>query len=218
MPLKDGSYKGANWATRRALLVLLKTRGTLSSQEMASELGISPMAIRQHMQELEASGDVSSENRSQGKGRPSKYWTLTPQAAQHFPDRHRDLMLDLIGSVKSVLGEEAMDKVLDERSEQQARVYSERMLSCLTVGERAKLLAEIRTEEGYMAELEVISARELRLVENHCPICSAAEVCAGLCSRELRVFEKALGPNCKVERVEHMLTNGRRCAYRITVG
>jgi predicted ArsR family transcriptional regulator len=53
------------------------------------------------------------------------------------------------------------------------------------------------------------------LVENHCPICAAASACKGLCDRELSVFERVLGPDCTVERVEHLLSGARRCAYQI---
>ncbi|MGE8096813.1 hypothetical protein [Pseudomonas fluorescens] len=52
------------------------------------------------------------------------------------------------------------------------------------------------------------------LIENHCPICAAATACQGFCRAELNVFEQVL--QARVERVEHILMNARRCAYRIT--
>ncbi|MDQ8186085.1 transcriptional regulator [Pelagicoccus sp. SDUM812002] len=215
MPLKNGSYKGATWATRRALLDMLKMRGELSSLQMAEELGVSSMAIRQHMQELEAAGDVHSVDRPQGKGRPTKFWSLAAGAARHFPDRHRDLMLDLLSNVQSVLGEEAMNRLLDERGDEQVRHYGERVRGQDTLAGRVKELAKLRSEEGYMAEANVVGDGVFTLVENHCPICAAAAACEGLCARELSVFERVLGPDCSVERVEHIISGARRCAYRI---
>ena len=53
------------------------------------------------------------------------------------------------------------------------------------------------------------------LVENHCPICAAASQCTRLCANELDVFERVLGPDARVTRVEHMLDGARRCAYRV---
>lgn len=215
MPLKNGSYKGANWATRRALLDMLKMRGELSSLQMAEELGVSSMAIRQHMQELEAAGDVCSVDRAQGKGRPTKFWSLTAGASRHFPDRHRDLILDLLGNVRTVLGEDAMNRLLDERAEEQIRQYGQRMGDRDTLAGRVEELAKLRSEEGYMAEGTLEENGVFSLVENHCPICEAAAACKGLCSRELTVFERVLGPECTVERVEHMLSGARRCSYKI---
>jgi predicted ArsR family transcriptional regulator len=54
------------------------------------------------------------------------------------------------------------------------------------------------------------------LVENHCPICAAARVCQGFCRSELELFREVLGPGVEVERTEHVLAGGRRCAYRVT--
>lgn len=216
MPLKNGRYKGANWATRRALLEMLKARGELSSHSMAAALGVSSMAVRQHMQELEAAGDVVAESRSLGKGRPTKFWALTARAARFFPDRHRDLMVDLLGNVRSVLGEGALERLLDRRGEEQARHYGERLEGCAGLGERVRGLAALRSEEGYMAESRQLEDGGYQLVENHCPIGAAAAACQGLCSRELQVFERVLGEGCRVERVEHLFSGGRRCAYRIS--
>ncbi len=53
------------------------------------------------------------------------------------------------------------------------------------------------------------------LIEHHCPICDAAKSCLGFCSAELRLFGDALGDDVTVERTEHLLTEGRRCAYHI---
>lgn len=214
MPLKNGSYKGATWATRRALLDMLKLQGELTSLQMAEALGVSPMAIRQHMQELEAAGDVNSIDRARGKGRPSKFWSLAPAAARHFPDRHRDLMLDLLSNVQNVLGDDAMDRLLDERGDEQARNYGRQVADCESLSARVQALARLRSEEGYMAEASEEDG-VFTLVENHCPICAAASACKGLCDRELSVFERVLGPDCTVERVEHLLSGARRCAYQI---
>ncbi len=215
MPLKDGSYKGPHWATRRAILELLKRRGSQSSAEMADELGVSSMAVRQHLQELEQAGDVVSNDESRGVGRPTKIWGLTNQAERHFPDRHRDLMLDLINSVKEVMGQAGMDKLLSQRAKEQISVYSKRVQSRSKLKQKVDELADIRSEEGYMAETQLESENSVLLIENHCPICSAAESCVGLCSVELDVFKKTLGKSVSVERVEHMISGDRRCAYRI---
>ena len=56
---------------------------------------------------------------------------------------------------------------------------------------------------------------DLLLIEHHCPICEAAEACAGFCRAELGVFRAVLGDGVSVERTEHLLSGGARCAYRI---
>ena len=66
-----------------------------------------------------------------------------------------------------------------------------------------------------MADVERGEAGACYLVENHCPICAAAENCAGLCSAELSLFQQVFGNEVSVERTEHLMTNSRRCVYRI---
>ncbi|MDQ3753204.1 MAG: MarR family transcriptional regulator, partial [Acidobacteriota bacterium] len=72
------------------------------------------------------------------------------------------------------------------------------------------------TEEGYMAEVKSEDGGSYLLVENHCPICAAANACQGFCATELDLFRSVLGPGVEVERVEHIVSGDRRCAYRVT--
>jgi len=92
-------------------------RGALPSSTMAEELGISSMAVRQHLKDLQNEGDVLSSDISGGKGRPAKYWELTDHTSRHFRDSHRDLILDLLENMKRSLGPEGMDRILEKRGE-----------------------------------------------------------------------------------------------------
>ena len=73
----------------------------------------------------------------------------------------------------------------------------------------------MRAAEGYMARVEDDGTGELILIEDHCPICAAAESCQGFCRSELAIFQMVLGTGVEITREEHILSGGRRCAYRI---
>ena len=190
-------------------------RGALPSSVMAEELGISSMAVRQHLRELGEAGDVTSEDVSRGKGRPTKFWKLTANANRHFSDRHRDLILDLLIGLSETVGSEGMDALLKRRGTAQVEVYSKKVDRSASLFRQAKALAKLRSEEGYMADVEKDEAGVCYLVENHCPICAAAENCAGFCAGELSVFQQTFGDAVSVERTEHLMTDSRRCVYRI---
>src|SRR5919197_1532011 len=81
---------------------------------------------------------------------------------------------------------------------------------------KLKELARVRTEEGYMAEVRPEGGGSYLLVENHCPICAAANACQGFCSTELDLFRSVLGAGVEVERVEHIVSGDRRSAHRVT--
>ena len=77
------------------------------------------------------------------------------------------------------------------------------------------VLTRLRTAEGYMAESEAQADGSFLLIENHCPICAAAKTCQGFCRSELELFQAAFGADISVTRQEHLLSEGRRCVYRI---
>ena len=190
-------------------------RGALPSSTMAEELGISSMAVRQHLKDLQNEGDVLSSDISGGKGRHTEYWELTDHASRHFTDSHRDLILDLLENMKHSLGPEGMDRLLEKRGEGQIETYKARVDPLTSLLAKVEGPARIRSEEGYMADLQADGDDICYLIENHCPICAAAESCAGLRATELEVFRKTLGDEVKVERTEHLLNDSRRCVYRI---
>ena len=80
--------------------------------------------------------------------------------------------------------------------------------------ERLQCLSVIRSEEGYIAEVESDGAGYL-FVESHCPICTAAQACQGFCSNELQLFREVLGEGVDVDRSEYLIAGDRRCTYRI---
>jgi predicted ArsR family transcriptional regulator len=67
-----------------------------------------------------------------------------------------------------------------------------------------------------MAEFAADPDGSFLLIENHCPICAAAKACQGFCRSELELFQTAFGAGTSVTRQEHLLSDGRRCVYRVT--
>lgn len=200
---------------RDQILHLLKSAGPQESNDLAKELGISAMAVRQHLYGFQDRGWVEFEEQPKPMGRPAKVWKLTETAEQFFPDRHNDLLLNFITGIEETLGKDKLSLVLDHRAKQQVNDYRKQLGSASQLKEKVKRLAQLRSEEGYMAEFKEAETGELLLIENHCPICRAAQSCTGLCDSELKVFQKALGQGSIVERTEYLLSGERRCVYRI---
>jgi predicted ArsR family transcriptional regulator len=201
-------------ATRSALLHRLKLNGPQTAQALAAALGVTAMAIRQHLYGLEGEGLVAWTTEGAGRGRPSKLWSLTPQASRLFPDAHQELAVGLLAAVREALGEEGFEKVLAQRGADQTRLYRQAMPGEDLAG-RVQALASIRSREGYMAEARADGEGGFLLIENHCPVCAAASACTGICASELLVFRSVLGPGADIERTDHILAGARRCAYRI---
>ncbi|WP_321341640.1 metalloregulator ArsR/SmtB family transcription factor [uncultured Cohaesibacter sp.] len=193
----------------------LKMNGAMTSAQMGKRLNTTGEGARQHLVRLSEEGLVTEERRIKGRGRPSVYWSLTQQGHDHFPDTHSDLAVDLLDSIQKTVGPETLDKIITLRGERTQERYRGALDQCASLAERVERLAVLRSAEGYMSTMEVAPDGSFLLFENHCPICAAARLCQNFCRSELEVFRALLGPEVKVERVEHILRDGRRCAYQI---
>jgi predicted ArsR family transcriptional regulator len=202
--------------TRRSLLERLKQDGPQDAGALAGELGVSAMAVRQHLYALEKEGLVGFEEQARPVGRPAKLWRLTPQADRFFPDGHADLTLSLLAAMREAFGDAGLEKLLTVRTAEQIAAYRRRVDRGGPLKARLQALARVRSEEGYMAAVETVEeGGGFLFVENHCPVCAAARTCQGLCASELEVFRQVLGPDVSVERGDHILAGARRCAYRV---
>jgi predicted ArsR family transcriptional regulator len=202
--------------TRRAIVRLLKTEGPLGTAQLAERLGLTAMAVRLHLYALQGEGLVTAEERPVPVGRPAKFWRLTREADRHFPEAYAELSVALIDAMQETFGADGLNRVLASRCARQREDYAKRIRRSDPLKKRLAELARVRTEEGYMAEVRAEEGGGFLLVENHCPICAAANACQGFCSTELELFRSALGPGVEVERVEHIVAGDRRCAYRVT--
>ena len=198
------------------LLYTLKSRGPLATGALARALGITVVGTRQHLAKLHAEGLVAFDDQAGEVGRPKRFWRLTAKGHGRFPDTHGDLTVNLIGGIRSVFGEAGLDRLIEARQASAVTAYRKALEPCSGLEDRVRTMARLRTEEGYMAEFEAEPDGSFLLIENHCPICAAAKTCQGFCRSELELFRAAFGAGTSVTRQEHLLSDGRRCAYRVT--
>jgi predicted ArsR family transcriptional regulator len=161
----------------------LKRDGPQDAGTLAAGLGVSAMAVRQHLYALADEKLVAFHEEARPVGRPAKLWRLTEAADRFFPDGHADLTLGLLDAMREAFGEDGMEKLLAARTAEQVAAYRKRVKPAGTLKARLEALAQIRTEEGYMAAVVRDGDGDgYLLVENHCPICAAAKACQGLCA------------------------------------
>jgi predicted ArsR family transcriptional regulator len=209
------THPNQNSASDR-LLMELKMRGPQTSAMLGGTLRITGEAARQQLLRLEDQGLVQSRSEIRGVGRPVAIWHLTAAAEARFPDTHAQLTVDLLSTIRTELGQSAVDTIIEARERDTRSAYLRAMPGDASLPGRIAKLADIRSSEGYMAEWSETGDGSYMLAENHCPICAAATACQEFCRAELSVFREVLGAGVKVEREEHIIRGARRCAYRIT--
>lgn len=195
------------------LLILLKKHGPMQASEAGEHLGTTGEAARQQFTKLARDGMVEAHSECRGVGRPVQRWHLTALGNKRFPDCHAELTVKILTTIRRELGEDAISKIITARENEARRDYFDKLQGAETLEERIIRLVAIRTEEGYMAQWEKEPEGSWLIIENHCPICSAARMCQGFCRAELELFQTVLDAN--VERVEYLLTGSRRCVYRV---
>ncbi len=201
---------------KRQILNLLKVQGQQPAVDLAAQLEVSPMAIRQHLQVLQDEELVTYTEQRQPVGRPLKLWRLTAKAMELFPDRHGELTQGLLEGIVAVFGESGLEALIADRTHRQIELYTTLLDRDVTWQAKVVALAGVRTNEGYMAEAVEESTDVWLLSENHCAIAIAAQTCAAFCRSEGAVFQTLLGSDVQIDRVEHLLNGDRRCAYRIS--
>ncbi len=199
--------------SKRRIVDALKRRA-LTGPELAARFGLTPEAVRQHLVELADHGLVRSSPRaSTGAGRPPVEWSMTDVAIDLFPDRHADLTVSLIESIRSTVGEEGLEAIVAARTAEQVDDYRARLAG---LADPLEALAGVRSDEGYMAEVvDADDGRGRLMIEHHCPVCNAARACQGLCRSELELFRTVLGSTVTVTREQHLLSGDERCVYRV---
>jgi predicted ArsR family transcriptional regulator len=202
-------------ASEERILRFLKFRGPQGTPAIARHLKMTLPGARKHLASLLEAKLVSFADEAGAVGRPKRKWHLTPFADKRFPDSHAALTLEMLSAIRSVFGEDGLDRLIASRESETERRYGAALSGLNDMGKKVAKLAELRSEEGYMADWQALPDGSYLLAENHCPICAAARICQGFCRSELQVFQSALGPSVTVERAEHILAGARRCAYRI---
>src|SRR6266849_9304204 len=137
------------------VLYTLKSSGPLGTSTLARALGITEVGARQHLAKLHGEDLVAFDDQAGEVGRPKRMWRLTVKGHARFPDTHGDLTVSLIESIRSVFGEAGLDRLIEARQEAMVATYRQALERYSNLGDRVRVLARLRTIEGYMAEFEM---------------------------------------------------------------
>ena len=202
--------------TQLILLQRLKTRGPQSVKILSKQLEMTTMGVRQHLNELAAKGLVTTtaENH-QTRGRPAHYWQLTDAGHRQFPDAHAEACVTLITRVRDQFGDKALQEIIHDNQDDDLNRYQKALEQTESdLPSQLSKLAELRSEEGFMAEVRLIPNGWL-LIQNHCPVYNAAQSSRHYCHSELLLFSTLLAGRAIVERTDYLLDGSRRCAYMV---
>jgi predicted ArsR family transcriptional regulator len=202
---------------RRDLLVRLRLEGPSSPEALAAELGVSRTGVLQQLHALETAGLVSRQAVRHGVGRPRHVYDVTEAAQDLFPTNYDGLANGLLAAIRAIGGEDMVTGVFEERRrltrDRIRQRMAERLPADAPLADRARELAVIQDEQGYLAEAMIGADGVIRLVERNCAIHRVSSEHAAACQAELDLFRDVLGVD--VQRESHIAAGDRCCTYRI---
>jgi iron-sulfur cluster biosynthesis transcriptional regulator SufR len=198
--------------TRRRILIALKERGGMTADELAEKLGISPVAVRRHLTNLERDRLVDHTQVQRGMGRPCYVYQLTEAAHQIFPNNYDELASHVLETIQKLYGPEAVSRIFEARTQELAQFYRP-LIDAGNLPGRLQQLVRLREADGYMASWEQEEDGSYMLHQYHCPILRVAEGCKEACIHELALYVELL--DAEVVRRSHQVGGDVECAYEI---
>ncbi len=199
-------------STKREILLSLKRNGESDLGRLAETLSLSKMAVYRHVKDLEQRGLVERFDIRSGVGRPKLGLRLAPEASTLFPKAYSALTVNAMEFIEEELGREAVERALRRRQHAVLPDY-ERKVGTGSLKERVEALAQVRDEEGYMAESRGTPGPGYELLEFNCPILAVAERYGEACTVERELFERVL--NADVETTHRVVAGNQVCRFLI---
>jgi predicted ArsR family transcriptional regulator len=184
--------------TRERVSALLLEHGPQTAAELAARLGISPAAVRRHLDALAARGRVEerlAREARRGRGRPARRYHLTDAGRSAFPHAYDDIALTALRYVAAAGGPEAVRAVAERQLaglEERASTAVAQATTGAAPVDRAQALAAALTAEGYAASASTISSGG-QLCQHHCPVAHVAAEFPQLCEAETAVIGRLVG-------------------------
>jgi predicted ArsR family transcriptional regulator len=203
VPAAAGARAAASDAERRTrdrVCCEVLAHGPVSAAELAAQLGLTPAAVRRHLDVLLAQDLVSVWEASapgRGRGRPARRFVGTDAGHAALSSAYDDLAASALRYLSRVAGVQAVRDFADERVAELERRYRPVVDA---VGDqpvrRAEALAGALSGDGYEASTRPLelAGQEFgtQLCQGHCPVQHVAREFPQLCEAETEAFSRLL--------------------------
>ncbi len=181
--------------TRARVVRSVLEQGPSTAVELAQRLGLTPAAVRRHLDSLVALGLMTAaEPRmvgTRGRGRPAKVFTLTERGRDEFDQAYDDLALSALRFLSESGGPDAVTAFARQRVGELEERYRP-LLEAAEPAQRSQVLAQALTGDGYAASVRTAPSGD-QMCQHHCPVAHVAAEFPQLCAAETEVFSRLLG-------------------------
>jgi predicted ArsR family transcriptional regulator len=183
-------------STRHRVASSILEHGPSTAAELAQRLGLTPAAIRRHLDVLLASGHLEARERrvygARGRGRPARVFVLTDAGRSVFYTAYDTLAVDALEFLAASSGSDAVALFAESRMARSEDRYRTRISNAPANTTPTQALAAALSEDGYVAST-LPSATGEQLCQHHCPVAHVAERFPQICEVETAAFSRLLG-------------------------
>jgi len=224
---------GLPGVTRGQVARLILELGPCTAATLGGRLGLTPAAIRRHLDTLLAEGMVETRTArtygNRGRGRPAKVFVITDAGRSAFEHAYDDLATSALRFLADKAGPEAVAEFARRQVADLERRYAPAVASGETLDERVAALTEALSADGYAASAGPAPAvgnqaagnqagsatgNGAQLCQHHCPVAHVAAEFPELCEAETEAFSRLLGT--PVQRLATIAHGDGICTTHVT--
>ncbi len=208
--------------TRGQVARLILERGPSTAATLGGRLGLTPAAIRRHLDNLLAEGLIETRTArtygNRGRGRPAKVFVITDAGRSAFEHAYDGLATSALRFLAETAGPEAIAEFARRQLSDLERRYAP-AVSRGDLASRVQALAEALSADGYAASAGPAPAIGRagggeQLCQHHCPVAHVAAEFPQLCEAETEAFGRLLGT--PVQRLATIAHGDGICTTHVT--
>jgi predicted ArsR family transcriptional regulator len=210
---------GTDSGTRGRIARLILENGPVTAAGLSARLGLTPAAVRRHLDNLMADGMVAARmarpHGSRGRGRPARLFAMTDAGRSAFEHAYDDLAASALRFLAELAGPGAVTEFARKQIAELERRYLP-VVSAAAPADRVKALAEALSADGYAASAGGAPAPRggEQLCQHHCPVAHVAAEYPQLCEAETEAFGRLLGT--PVQRLATIAHGDGICTTHVT--
>jgi predicted ArsR family transcriptional regulator len=193
--------------------------GPATATGLSARLGLTPAAVRRHLDNLLADGMIESRTArtygTRGRGRPARLFAITDAGRSAFEHAYDDLATSALRFLAERAGPDAVAEFARRQiGDLEARYRA--VVGSGSASERVRALAEALSADGYAASASGAPAAGggEQLCQHHCPVAHVAAEYPQLCEAETEAFGRLLGT--PVQRLATIANGDGVCTTHVT--
>ena len=224
-----GGGASAERGTRGQVARLILELGPATAATLGGRLGLTPAAIRRHLENLIADGMIEMRTArsygNRGRGRPAKVFVVTDAGRSAFEHTYDDLATSALRFIEQTGGPEAVAEFARRQVSELERRYAAVLAEAdATLPARVQALAEALSADGYAAAAGPAPAigpanngladNGAQICQHHCPVAHVAAEFPQLCEAETEAFGRLL--DAPVRRLATIAHGDGICTTHVT--